>query len=199
MTEGAPVVFLSASFPEPERGEAFPPNDPAALADAVTALSREILRRGATLLCGGHPTITPLLQLVCAEGDFRDSLVVFQSERFRDQIPAETWRLSEEGWGRLEFTPESGDRARDLEVMRRAMLSAYPLVGAIFVGGMEGIVDEFGLVEELAPDAPRFAVRAPGGAAATLEPTTSRADVDPDSRRYLVLARAIAEEIGLGR
>jgi hypothetical protein len=195
VTDQRPAVFLSASFPQPGRAEGFPPSDPAALADAVTIVAREVLRRGAVIVSGGHPTITPLLQYVCAEYGYENTLIVYQSDRFRDSIPEETWRLSKDGWGALHFTKSSGDRARDLEVMRTEMLTAQPLVGAIFIGGMEGIADEHRLVGELAPGVPRLALEAPGGAAATL--TGGDVDLDLGSSRYPILAREIADVLRL--
>jgi hypothetical protein len=198
MNERRRAVFLSASFPQPGRAEHFPPSDPAALADAVTAVAREILRRRGVLVSGGHPTITPLLLYVCAEYGYANSLVVYQSERFRDEIPQETWRLSEEGWGELLFTESSGERARDLDVMRTEMLTAQVVNGAVFIGGMEGIAIEYRLVGELAPNTPRFPVSAPGGAAATLETAQGRGPtLDLSSPRYPVLAREIADALDL--
>jgi hypothetical protein len=194
--DAPPTVFLSASFPEPGRAEAFPVSDPAELADAVTAVSREVLRRGGRVLCGGHPTITPLLLFVCAEYGYQDALVVYQSERFRDQIPEETWRLSREGWGELRFTETVGDRAGDLAVMRRAMLTDEAIVGAVFIGGMEGVPDEHAMVGRFAPGVPRLALTGPGGAAATLAGLDA-VTIDVASRRYPVLARQIVDALGL--
>ncbi|MFN8111883.1 MAG: hypothetical protein U0R51_01655 [Solirubrobacterales bacterium] len=188
-------VFLSASFPAGERADHFPPSDPASMADAIVALSREILRRNGLIVCGGHPTITPLLLYVCAEQGARDSLIVYQSERFRDAVPEETHRLSEEGWATLRFTASTGDRVRDLETMRIEMLSDRPLIGGIFVGGMEGILDEYTLFESYAPGSPRFALAAPGGAAATL--VSASFPFDLASPRYPVVARQVVNSLGL--
>lgn len=193
-----PAVFLSASFPDRDRGAHFPESDPAELADAVTHIAREVLRRGALLVSGGHPTITPLLLYVCAEYHYRDALSVFQSEHFRDSVPDETWRLSEEGWGTLHFTESMGDREQDLRTMRTEMLTRTPPVGAVFIGGMEGIPDEFQLVHELAPHAQRFPLVAPGGAAATIaESAALMGTINLSSRRYPVLSREIADSLDL--
>jgi SLOG cluster3 family len=79
------------------------------------------------------------------------------------------------------------------------MLADECIVGAVFIGGMEGIPDEHALVGRIAPKAPRFALKAPGGAAATLEasPALMATPLDLNSRRYPVLARGIADAIGL--
>ncbi|HWK25070.1 MAG TPA: hypothetical protein VNS09_00810 [Solirubrobacter sp.] len=184
------AVFLSASFPQPERAAAFPPSDPAALADAVTAVARGVLGRDAQLVSCGHPTITPLLLYVAAEFGWRERLVVYQSERFRAVVPEETWRLGREGYGDLRFTPSVGALADDLERMRREALTSADYRGAVFIGGMEGIVDEYELFGELHPHAHRFALAGPGGAAAQLPDHTG-------SRRYPVVALEIVRALGL--
>jgi hypothetical protein len=198
MTALTPTVFLSASFPQPGRAERFPHSDPAELSDAVTAIAREILRRGGRVLCGGHPTITPLLLFVCAEFQYPNALIVYQSKRFFDSIPAETWRLSRDGWGELRFTDRSDDLADDLNTMRTAMLTEEPIIGSVFLGGMAGVRDEHALVSQLAPRVQRVALTGPGGAAATIDdPAGELIGVDRRSRRYPVVAREIVDAFGL--
>ena len=46
--------------------------------------------------------------------------------------------------------------------------SARVCAGALFIGGMEGILDEYELVKMRAPDLPCIPVTGPGGAAARL-------------------------------
>jgi hypothetical protein len=65
-------------------------------------------------------------------------------------------------------------------------------IAGFFVGGMEGIIEEWDLFDQLLPDRPRIPLAAPGGAAAGL---VERAGGLPeklagmlDSRRYPVLA-----------
>jgi hypothetical protein len=52
--------------------------------------------------------------------------------------------------------------------MRKKMLSRDDLVEAVFIGGMEGIFEEYTLFTELHPKAKILAVPAPGGAARQL-------------------------------
>jgi hypothetical protein len=53
--------------------------------------------------------------------------------------------------------------------MRREMIGGSPdLVAALFVGGMEGILEEFEGVGELRPWVHRLPLAAPGGASAQL-------------------------------
>lgn len=191
-----PAVFLSASFPQPGRAESFAPSDPAALADAVTAVARAILHRNARLICGGHPTITPLLLYVASEYQRRHQLLVYQSERFRDDVPDETWRLSRDGYGELRFTPTVGGLSEDLDLMRHEAFTTADYRGAVFIGGMEGIIDEYKLFAKLQPEARRFALSGPGGAAADL-PRLVDPSVDLGSRRYASVALGIVRALGL--
>jgi hypothetical protein len=192
-----PAVFLSASFPQPGRAEKFAASDPAALADAVTAVARAVLHRDARLICGGHPTITPLLLYVASEYGWRNQLIVYQSERFRGVVPDETWRLSKDGYGELRFTPTIGEKDEDLRVMRREAFSCADYRGAVFIGGMEGIIDEYNLFGKLQPRAQRFALSGPGGAAAELPYTVAADVVDVASRRYVAVALEIVRALRL--
>jgi hypothetical protein len=167
MTElDAVPVFLSASFPsDDERGRRFPA-DPGFVGDAVAAVSTALLRSGARIICGGHPTITPLLLFICDQNDWHERLEIYQSELYRSRIPAETWRIAENGFGALHFTPSSGDEDADLAAMRIEMLDATQPRAAVFIGGMEGIEREWELAKERS--IPCLPVTAAGGAAATL-------------------------------
>lgn len=161
-------VFLSASFPSGERGEAVRPFDASAIADAATALVRAVLAADGRLLLGGHPTITPLVLMIAMEHRTRDAVHVFQSRWFEEQITPETRRLADSNLGVIHFT----DRCKNLEdsllMMRKRMLRFCQPAGAVFVGGMEGIAEEHQLVGKMLPSVPRIAVKGPGGAAARL-------------------------------
>ena len=175
------TIFLSASFPsDDERGRRFPA-DPGIVGDAVAAVSQAILRSGAHIVCGGHPTITPLLLFICDQNDWQHRLDVYQSEWYRDKIPAETWRLSERGFGALHFTPSVDDEKTDQATMRRALFDEAKPHAAVFIGGMEGILDEWQMATERGILC--LPVPASGGAAAQLaEPNF----LDAESKQLLV-------------
>jgi len=179
-------VFLSASFPSGERGEPFKPYDPSAISAAVTAIARAVLLAGGRLVFGAHPTISPLVLIVAGEFNRGDSVEIYQSEFFRDQIPEETMRLVDLGLGRMHMVEAdpSGERDPSLERMRRTMLAEQPVIAGVFVGGMEGIHDEHRVLVEERPQAARLPVTAPGGAARTLE-------VGPDR-----VSQALADHLG---
>ena len=196
---GAPV-FLSASFPSGERGKRFEPYDPTAISAAVTAVARAVLLAGGRLVFGAHPTISPLVLLVAGELGRRDAVEIYQSAIFRDRIPAETTRLVELRLGRMHLVDAAGDLEPSLERMRREMLTREPPVAGIFVGGMEGIHDEYRLLAELQPGAARLPITAPGGAARELEPggdpvSAALAPILGDER-YPAVAHAIVSALG---
>lgn len=169
------TVFLSASIPDPQRwsGNA----DPLAITDAVVAFARTFMTAGARLVTAAHPTIAPLLLYVAAElPDRRSRLIVtYQSEVFQDVLPAATQRFRDEGIGEFNWTPAvpgeqplPGECEGSLELMRRRMLGESKPSAAAFVGGMEGIPQEFSIFTALYPDAPTYAAGKPGGEAQAL-------------------------------
>ena len=179
-------VFLSASFPSGNRGERFTPFDAAAIAEAVTAIVRAVLSSGGMLLFGGHPTITPLVLMIGTELRVRQAVDIFQSEWFRDQITTEALDLYGSDIGRIHWTRKCGSRDESLLEMRRRMFEFVALKGAVFVGGMEGIVEEYEYVGSALPDVPRIPIAGPGGAAARL---SIEAENLPDSLRHRIRSR----------
>jgi hypothetical protein len=195
-------VFLSASFPSGERGERFAPYDPAAIAAAVRALARAVLLADGRIVFGAHPTISPVILLAAGEFEVRGAIDIYQSALFADRIPHETTRLVELGYGDMHLidADPSGELAPSLERMRRAMLTEHPLAAGVFVGGMEGIHDEYGLLAELQPQAARLPITAPGGAARGLkvgdDPVSQRLAALLGDEHYPVIAREIVSALG---
>lgn len=190
-------VFIAASFPSGPRAEPWPVSDGSAVAEAVTAAVRTIIGMDGKVLFGGHPTITPLVLMVANEYDVRGRVDVYQSAWFADEITPATRRLEQTGAGTIHMVPARTTRDDSLKVMRTEMLSLSSIRGGLFVGGMEGIVDEHERFGDAHPDLPRLVVAGPGGAAATLstDPTVTSAvrELLVSSRQYpYVLAEAIA-------
>lgn len=163
------TIFLSASFPSGLRGESFRPYDASGIADAVSAYARAILGGNGQLLFGGHPTITPLVFMIARELRVHNSLVVYQSAWFRNQKLPEVDEIMREELGRIVWTHRAQTRQDSLRIMRDGMIeSARECLGALFVGGMEGIWDEYNLMKKCSPEMPCIPVTGPGGAAAQL-------------------------------
>ena len=163
------TIFLSASFPSGERGQSFEPYDPSAIADAVSAFTRAILEANGQLSFGGHPTITPPVFMIARELGVQESLFVYQSDWFLDQILPEIYQIGDEKLGSVVRTPKATTLSESLQIMRHEMIDvSRKYVAALFIGGMEGIKDEFALVKKRAPATPCVPLTGPGGAAALL-------------------------------
>jgi hypothetical protein len=169
------AVFLSASIPDPERWQGT--FDAIEVTDAVVAAGRSVLALDGVLVTAAHPTIAPLLLYVAAEfpAGEEPSVIVYQSDLFDDILPEPTRRFGEEGIGELRWTsgaagdePTPGRWDASLALMRRQMLADTDPVGAVFIGGMSGITDEFDLYQNLFPSRPVYPVGRPGGEAREL-------------------------------
>jgi hypothetical protein len=169
------AIFLSASIPNPSRWDGN--FDALEITDAVVSLARVFLTAGWRIVSAAHPTIAPLLLYVAAElpatADRRVS--IYQSSLFEDVLPTATRRFEADGIGTIIWTPAAdGDRPTpgewdaSLEIMRRKMLTEAAPAAAAFIGGMQGIPDEFDLFAEIRPGRPRYPIGRPGGAAAAL-------------------------------
>ena len=162
-------VFLSASFPSGKRGKEFMPYDASGIADAVSALVRGVLGGNGRILFGGHPTITPLVFMVARELRVQNSVIVYQSSWFREEQIPEIDEISKEKLGRIVWTDQRHTREASLETMRDTMTQlASQWVAALFVGGMDGIRDEYDKVKKRSPKTPCIPITGPGGAAARL-------------------------------
>ncbi|WP_443486860.1 SLOG domain-containing protein [Novosphingobium aerophilum] len=139
--------------------------DTAAITAAVSALLYVTLGRR-QLVWGGHPAITPMVWAHAeAMGvDYGAWVKLYQSEFFEDEFPKETALFDN-----VVVTPEvPEDMAASLAIMREQMLDDTSFGAAVFVGGMQGIMDEFELFKAKAPDAAILPIMTAGGAAAIL-------------------------------
>lgn len=160
-------IFLSASVPVQGRGDFFESADPFLIQFAVRELMTVCLGRR-RIVWGGHPAITPMVWAVCESLDvsYAAAVKLYQSRFFSEWFPEENKRFRN-----VLFTRSvADDRAASLELMRRSML-AEPFEAAVFIGGMEGIFDEFKIFREFHPNAKVVTISAPGGAAMQLAKT----------------------------
>ncbi len=159
-----PAVFLSASIPVLGRA-GYDTADPYLIREAVSALVEVVLGRK-LLVWGGHPAITPMVW-AAAESlglDYGQSVRLFQSQFFEDEFPEDNERFRN-----VTFTEAvANNRNQSLQSMRRLMLQGYKYDAAVFIGGMEGIIDEFELFRQLNANSRVIAVASPGGTARTL-------------------------------
>lgn len=156
------AIFLSASVPIAGRGSYHETANPFLIQCAVRELVISVIRTH-RIVWGGHPSITPMIWSICEDLDvnYANSVVLYQSRFFRDRFPEENARF-----GNVVFTDEvSGDRDASLSIMRQTMLAREDLVGAVLIGGMDGVEAELKMFQQYHPNAFIVPVGAAGGAA----------------------------------
>ena len=157
-------IFLSASVPVPERGDFYRTADPFLIQLAVRQLVIATIRDW-RIVWGGHPAITPMVWQVCEDLGVRNagSFTLYQSAFFEGRFPREN-----QNFEHVVVVDAEASREASLQAMRRAMVSRPDLEAAVFVGGMEGVVEEYGMFREFHPDATVIPLAATGGAARDL-------------------------------
>ena len=155
------AIFLSASVPDPKRSAHYAESaDTVAIASAVNALVHVVLGRR-RLVWGGHPAITPMVYSV-AEGlgvDYSQWVTLYQSAHFEDRYPEDN-----EKFQNVVYTQGQDNRESSLSFMRQRMFGDNVFSAGVFVGGMQGIVDEFHLFRHMHPNALLVPVASTGGA-----------------------------------
>lgn len=177
-------IFLSASVPSLKEGrnpEYYHTADIVAIRDAVLALVFVCLRLDIRIIWGGHPAITPIVYQairdyiameneVNAEVNEEDlksriqrHLHLFQSEHWKGNMPEDNNRFEN-----VTIIPAGNDRSSSLKIMREEMISSEDFRAAVYIGGMEGIIDEDVFFTSKFPDAPTYPIASTGGAALEL-------------------------------
>ncbi|MGH8474553.1 MAG: hypothetical protein ACRERV_07775 [Methylococcales bacterium] len=185
-------IFLSASIPIVGRGDFYQTADPFLIRVAVrefvtTALGRRVI------VYGGHPSITPMIWAVCEgmHASFSRSVVLYQSSYFKDDFPDENKRFKNVVY----VDADPNDRNESLTRMREAMLSRKDLSAAVFIGGMEGVLDEYKIFSRCHPNAKVIAVASSGGASQKLAEQLSSPDVA--DKQDVDFTRLFHEHLGI--
>ena len=159
-------VFLSASVPLPSRDPIyFETADAIAIRDAVRALTMVVIEQQLQMVFGGHPEITPMIRLQIAETGtpVGERVVIFQSRYFTRDFPQDNAAFEH-----VELVDAvENDRQASLRRMRESML-ADPFHVGLFIGGMEGVEEEYAMFLHLQPGVPAFPIASTGAAAARL-------------------------------
>ena len=159
-------VVLCASFPAPgERGDSVAPYFVAEIALAAASVAEAVLRSGAELVFGAHPTISPIVLQTAYLLDAGSNVQIVQSGHFEDRTTDEVHRLVDDLGARFLSVPSEEGLTASLSAMRRVMFAKGP-AAAFFCGGMDGLVEEFRLAAEVG--APQFLITMPGGMTAIL-------------------------------
>jgi hypothetical protein len=154
-------IFLSASIPNKERNAKYHDTaDIIAIRDAVRALATVVIPK-TQLIWGGHPAITPLIRYILSkmDADLREHVTIYQSDFFRKFFPEDNSFFEN-----IEIIPANKDKDSSLSDMRNAMMANDFKIG-VFIGGMEGVEDEFSMFREIHPNALVLPVASTGAAA----------------------------------
>lgn len=134
-------VFLSAGVPEDG------PYAQTVVAGLVSNAVRELLIHVTSsvdlqFVWGGQPAITPMVWEICASNgrDCLDRMKLYQSRYYEGQYPEEVAYFDD-----VQYLPDEGTLNDSLQTLRRAMFARPQLEFGVFVGGAEGIVDEYNL------------------------------------------------------
>jgi len=159
-------IFLSASIPLPERDPKYIDSaDIIAIRDAVTALVDVVIPEF-RMIWGGHPSITPLVyQVVHKRENEGENLIqkhvrLYQSRFFEEHFPEDN-----EKFENVTLIESTGEEKSSLLSMREVMFNSFEFHAGVFVGGMEGVEDEFKLFREYHPNAKLIPVASTGAAA----------------------------------
>lgn len=155
-------IFLSASIPLPERDPKYIGTaDVIAIRDSVLALASVVLPQF-RLIWGGHPSITPLIAQVLRHfgKEANNHVSLYQSSFFERMFP-----LENESVAHIIKTMDMGSREKSLLEMRTRMILDNQFVAAFFIGGMEGVEDEYKMFTSYHKNAKVFPIASTGAAA----------------------------------
>lgn len=160
-------IFLSAGVPTEERNpKYFESADVIAIRDSVIALASTVLANNDYhLIWGGQPAITPLIALVLNRYNhaMANSVTLYQSYEFEQFFPKEN-----EDVGHIIYTEKKENRTSSLLYMRKHMIGDHDYEAAVFIGGMDGVEEEYELFSEMHPEIPCFPIASTGAAARIL-------------------------------
>lgn len=155
-------IFLSASIPQQERdAEYYRTADIFAIRDAVISLT-SVAIPNCRLIWGGHPAITPLIYYILQKynSEIASHVLLYQSRFFEDKFPPDNDKFKN-----IIFTERMSTRDMSLEHMREQMLKSHEYVAGIFIGGMEGVEEEYELFKKYQQNALLLPIGSTGGAA----------------------------------
>ncbi|WP_352309460.1 hypothetical protein [Psychrobacter sp. W2-37-MNA-CIBAN-0211] len=178
-------IFLSASIPLKERNPIYYDTaDVIAIRDCVSSLAKVVLPE-CRLVWGGHPSITPLISsiLESVNVNIKEHVHLYQSDYFRQMFPVENEEFSES----LIVTDNIGSRDESLALMREKMIVNNDFIAGIFVGGMEGVEDEFELFTQSNPEAMVLPMASTGAAALEIYKGDDFDDSLKDDYAYIAL------------
>lgn len=139
------MIFLSASLPTPGR-EFYGTENVYAIREAVMAFTYVCAKHKLPFYFGGHPAITPLIWDVAKDysSDIQHLFKIYQSAWFKGQTPKEVAYFDNIVW-----TKKCSTLGESVKLMRFMMFNDNPTDIAVFLGGMNGILDEEKMIHNL--------------------------------------------------
>ena len=160
-TKGVKNIFLSASIPLPSRDTKYIETaDIIAIRDAVIALTTVVLPHH-RIIWGGHPSITPLIYYVMEKLDMntQEHVKLYQSLWFKDIFPPDNNKFEN-----IVFTKKEDNIPASIKLLREQMFLENEFSAAVFIGGMDGIEDEYRMFKEYHPEAVLLPIASTGAA-----------------------------------
>jgi hypothetical protein len=155
-------IFLSASIPNSKRDQIYYETaDIVGIRDAVRALATVVIPKS-HLIWGGHPAITPVIKFVMERMDsnMNDHITLYQSNFYREKFPIDNTHFRS-----VKYTKEKVDSESSLALMRKRMIEDNDFQVGIFIGGMEGVVEEYQIFKKTHPSALILPIASTGAAA----------------------------------
>lgn len=154
-------IFLSASIPLPERHpKYYETADIIAIRESIIALTSIALPHH-RIIWGGHPSITPLINYVMEKMglNIQEHVKLYQSLFFKNDFPPENNKFQN-----IVFTENMGDIPSSIQRMRERIFSENEFAAAVFIGGMNGIEDEYNMFKDSHPKALLLPIASTGAA-----------------------------------
>lgn len=167
------MIFLSAGIPSPkpkEGREFFGKGNVPAIRESVMAFTRVCMEYHIPFCFGGQPAISPLVYEIAKNfgAEFASNVKIYQSAFFKGKTPKEVSYFKNIEWTKI---VDDKDWRPNVASMREIMLG-QKLQCAVFIGGMDGIIDEAKMFHRLHPDAEMISVPNTGGATSVLKDRT---------------------------
>jgi hypothetical protein len=159
------AIYLSASVPTIKRGTYHETANRILIEAAIQAFIVATNEKY-QIVCGGDPALTRKIIAISQDLNLRNSssLIFYQSAFFHESNA----KQSKEFDNLIITNQILGNREASLNRMRRQMLSRPDLVGAVFIGGMDGVEKEHQILRHFHPHIKVLPVTSPGGGALNL-------------------------------
>jgi hypothetical protein len=158
-------IFLSTSvpLPPPNRHEKyFKTADQIAIPDSIRALVSAVIPPG-SIVFGGHPAITPMVRLLILNRglSIAPHIFLYQSRFFQRDFPPEVREFE----NLVLVDAVRDDREASLAFMREKMIGSQDFAAGVFIGGMDGVEEEYKMFRRIHPNKPAYPIASTGAAA----------------------------------